>query len=55
MKYNIRVINKETKTVFNHDNLSKEEISWIQCNSNLIVEIRSEISDDNRRDSEEDE
>ncbi len=55
MKYNIRVTNKETKTVFNHDNLSKEEISWIQCNSNLIVEIRSESPDDIRRENKEEE
>lgn len=42
MKYNIRVTNKETKTVWYHDGLTKEEIGWIQCNSNLVVEIRSE-------------
>jgi hypothetical protein len=45
MRYDIRVTNKETKTVWNHDGLTKEEISWIQCNANLIVEIRSEVSD----------
>lgn len=42
MRYNIRVTNKETKTVWYHDGLTKEEIGWIQCNSNLVVEIRSE-------------
>lgn len=53
MRYDIRVTNKETKTVWNHDGLTKEEISWIQCNANLIVEIRSEVSDSNyyQRDS----
>ena len=53
MRYNIRVTNRETKTVWNHDGLTKEEISWIQCNANLIVEIRSEVSDNSyyQRDS----
>ena len=53
MRYDIRVTNKETKTVWNHDGITKEEISWIQCNANLIVEIRSETSDSNyyQRDS----
>ena len=46
MKYNIKVTNKETKTVWFHDDLTKEEISWIQCNKNLLVEIRSESSSD---------
>jgi hypothetical protein len=45
MRYNIRVTNRETKTVWHHDGLTKEEISWIQCNANLIVEIRSEAPD----------
>lgn len=45
MRYNIRVTNKQTKTVWNHDDLTKEEIGWIQCNTNLIVEIRSEVPD----------
>jgi len=53
MRYNIRVTNRETKTVWNHDGLTKEEISWIQCNANLIVEIRSEVSENSyyQRDS----
>jgi hypothetical protein len=51
MKYNIRVTNKETKTVWYHDGLTKEEIGWIQCNSNLVVEIRSESHESPQRDS----
>jgi hypothetical protein len=51
MRYNIRVVNKETKTVWYHDGLTKEEIGWIQCNSNLIVEIRSESHDSSPRES----
>jgi hypothetical protein len=51
MRYNIRVTNKETKTVWYHDGLTKEEIGWIQCNSNLVVEIRSESHDTQQRDS----
>lgn len=42
MKFNIKVTNKETKTVWFHENLSKDEISWIACNANLIVEIKSQ-------------
>jgi len=51
MRYNIRVTNKETKTVWYHDGLTKEEIGWIQCNSNLVVEIRSESQEPQTRDS----
>ena len=51
MRYNIRVTNKETKTVWYHDGLTKEEIGWIQCNSNLVVEIRSESHEPQSRDS----
>jgi hypothetical protein len=51
MKYNIRVTNKETKTVWYHDGLTKEEIGWIQCNSNLVVEIRSESHESHQRDT----
>lgn len=51
MRYNIRVTNKETKTVWYHDGLTKEEIGWIQCNSNLVVEIRSESNEVPSRDS----
>jgi hypothetical protein len=51
MRYNIRVTNKETKTVWYHDGLTKEEIGWIQCNSNLVVEIRSESHEAPSRDS----
>jgi hypothetical protein len=51
MRYNIRVTNKETKTVWYHDGLTKEEIGWIQTNSNLVIEIRSESHDSTARDS----
>lgn len=51
MRYNIRVTNKETKTVWYHDGLTKEEIGWIQCNSNLVVEIRSESHESPNRES----
>lgn len=46
MKYNIKVTNRETKTVFYHNGLTREEISWISGNPNLIVEVRSESNED---------
>lgn len=46
MKYNIKVTNKETKTVFYHNGLTREEIGWISGNPNLVVEVRSESNDD---------
>jgi hypothetical protein len=35
----IKVTNKVCGRVDIHKNLSKEEVSWIQCNSNLDVEV----------------
>lgn len=46
MKYNIKVTNRETKTVFYHNGLTREEIGWISGNPNLIVEIRSESNEE---------
>jgi hypothetical protein len=35
----VKVTNKVCGRIDIHKNLSKEDISWIQCNSNLDVEI----------------
>jgi hypothetical protein len=35
----VKVTNKVCGRVDIHKNLSKEDISWIQCNSNLDVEV----------------
>ena len=49
MRYDIKVTNKETKTVWTHELLTKEEIEWIKCNPNLIVQIRNEIVETNQQ------
>jgi hypothetical protein len=46
MRYNIRVTNRETKTTWNHDDLTKDDISWITCDPNLSIEVRSEYQED---------
>lgn len=45
MKYNIKVTNKDTRTIWYHSDLSKDEIGHIQCNPNLVIEIQSENSE----------
>lgn len=47
MRYNIRVTNRETKTTWNHDDLTKDDINWIACDPNLSIEVRSEYQEDN--------
>lgn len=49
MKYNVKVTNKETKTTWHHEGLSREEVGSIQCNPNLFVEIKSEYQEAPRR------
>ncbi len=49
MRYNIKVTNKETKTMWHHEGLSKDEIGHIQCNPNLFVEIKSEYNENYKR------
>ena len=44
----IKVTNKVCGRVDIHKNLSREDVSWIQCNSNLDVEVL-EYSMDKRR------
>ena len=45
MKFNIKVVNKETRRVDYHKGLTREEISYIGSNPNLHVEILSEDYD----------
>ena len=45
MRYNVEVKNKETKTCWTHNLLTREDIEWIRCNPNLIVRILSEEVD----------
>lgn len=45
----IKVTNKVCGRVDIHKNLSKEDISWIQCNSNLEVEVLEYNMDKKRK------
>jgi len=49
MKYNIKVTNKETKTVWFHDEMSKDDIGWLRVDPNLLIEIESEYREDEER------
>lgn len=42
MRYNIKVTNRETKTVWFHDGMTRDDISWIKADPNLTIEICSE-------------
>jgi hypothetical protein len=45
----VKVTNKVCGRVDIHKNLSKEDVSWIQCNSNLDVEVLEYSLDKKRR------
>lgn len=45
----VKVTNKVCGRVDIHKNLSKEDVSWIQCNSNLEVEVLEYNMDKKRR------
>jgi len=49
MRYNIKVTNKETKTVWFHDGMTRDDLSWIRVDPNLVVEICSEYREPENR------